>query len=242
MSSSATSRAMASRTSWGSPPTSVQYWESSGGRRAHVHQHVVGAQTNATSVALGDVNGDERLDIVVSNGAAMATPGLQVFTRATPTAAFAPTVIRTRPAPRTWWWVTSMATARDEIFSGERNFGALVAYWTWTGSAFERHVISTAFESTWTHRLELADMDSDGDLDWWSRSAPPWPCAGSRTSTGPTRAGSRTWSPTVGCACRGAGGGRLRPRRRHRPGGGARGRLRGHPLQERWRCVVASKR
>ncbi|MBP7683747.1 MAG: VCBS repeat-containing protein, partial [Deltaproteobacteria bacterium] len=104
-------------------------------------------------------------DIVVSNGAAMATPGLQVFTRATPSAAFAPMVIPDAPSASHVVVGDLDGDGIDEIFSGERNFGALVAYWTWTGSAFEQHVISTAFLSTWTHRLELADMDSDGDLD-----------------------------------------------------------------------------
>lgn len=149
----------------GTTATSVQYWESSGGGVPTFVHTVVGAQANATAVALGDVNGDERVDIVVSNGAAMATPGLQVFTRATPSAAFAPMVIPDAPSASHVVVGDLDGDGIDEIFSGERNFGALVAYWTWTGSAFEQHVISTAFLSTWTHRLELADMDSDGDLD-----------------------------------------------------------------------------
>lgn len=149
----------------GITPTSVQYWQSSGSSPLTFTNTVVGAQINATAVALGDVNGDGRVDIVVSNGAAMATPGLQVFTRATPTAAFAATIITDSPSASHVVVGDLDGDGRDEIFSGERNFGARVAYWTWTGTAYERHTISTAFESTWTHRLELADLDADGDLD-----------------------------------------------------------------------------
>jgi hypothetical protein len=141
----------------------VQYWENSGGAVPSFTNTSVAALANTTSVALGDVNGDGRLDIVVSNSGAV---GLQVFTRATPSAAFAATVIPDAPSALHVVVGDLDGDGTDEIFSGDRTLmAALVAYWTWTGSAFERHIISTASLSTWTHRLELADMDADGDLD-----------------------------------------------------------------------------
>jgi hypothetical protein len=116
-------------------------------------------------VALGDTNGNGRLDIVVSNTEEMGAPGLQVFTRATETAAFTSMTITDAPPAEHVEVGDLDGDGQAEIFSGVFRLESLVAYWSWNGTAYVRHVLSTETGATFTHRLELADVDGDGDQD-----------------------------------------------------------------------------